>query len=81
MDMNIVWTKMLEQIKETTSPALYGYWFEKTKFIKENGDVLIIQVEMQSQKNALKDRYNNTITININNNSSIYIMPLSIYLI
>ena len=61
MDMNIVWTKMLEQIKETTSPALYGYWFEKTKFIKENGDVLIIQVEMQSQKNALKDRYNNTI--------------------
>ena len=61
MDMNIVWTKMLEQIKETTSPALYGYWFKKTKFIKENGDVLIIQVEMQSQKNALKDRYNNTI--------------------
>ena len=44
MDMNIVWTKMLEQIKETTSPALYGYWFEKTKFIKENGDVLIIQI-------------------------------------
>ena len=47
MDMNIVWTKMLEQIKETTSPALYGYWFEKTKFIKENSDVLIIQVEIQ----------------------------------
>ena len=61
MDVTIIWSKLLEQIKDELNSLSYNTWFADTELYKlENGKAIII-VPMPIHKNHLADKYSDII--------------------
>ena len=57
MDVTIIWSKLLEQIKDELNSLSYNTWFADTELYKlDNGKAIII-VPMPIHKNHLADKY------------------------
>jgi chromosomal replication initiator protein len=67
LNTDIIWTKLLNQIKDDLSSLSYTTWFSDTQLYKvENGKAFII-VPMAIHKKHLLDNYSNLIISNLNN--------------
>ncbi len=66
MNVDVVWNKILSNLKEELSSLSYDTWFEETKLYSlENGEAVII-VPMPIHKKHLQDQYIDIITENLN---------------
>ena len=66
MNVDVLWTNFLLQIKEELSSLAFDTWFNDTKLYKlENGKAIII-VPMQIHKKHLADKYETLIVENLN---------------
>ena len=66
MNVDVVWNKILSNLKEELSSLSYDTWFEETKLYSlENGEAIII-VPMPIHKKHLQDQYIDIITENLN---------------
>ena len=57
MDVTIIWSKFLEQIKEELNSLSYDTWFADTELYKLDQGKAIIIVPMPIHKNHLIDKY------------------------
>lgn len=57
MDNNLLWTNFLQVVKTKISPVSYDTWFKETKIIKQENNILSIQVPMAFHKNFLNETY------------------------
>ncbi|MDD4705767.1 MAG: chromosomal replication initiator protein DnaA [Bacilli bacterium] len=57
MDNNLLWSNFLQIIKTKISPVSYDTWFKDTKIIKQDNNILSIQVPMIFHKKFLNDTY------------------------
>ena len=54
---DLVWEKLLNNIKTSVNSIMYTTWFQTTKLHKlENGQAIIL-VKNEIQKNHLRDKY------------------------
>ena len=61
MNFDVIWSNLLNQIKEKLDSLAYNTWFVETKLYKlENGKAIII-VPMPIHKNHIKDKYSDLI--------------------
>ena len=66
MNVDVVWNKLLSNLKEELSSLSYDTWFEETKLYKlDNGEAVVI-VPMPIHKKHLQDQYMDIITKNLN---------------
>ena len=66
MNVDVVWKKILSNLKEELSSLSYDTWFEETKLYSlENGKAVII-VPMPIHKKHLQDQYVDIISKNLN---------------
>ena len=61
MNYDIVWSKVLEQIKNDLSSISYITWFQDTKLYKFENEKAYIIVPMQIHKKHLIDNYSELI--------------------
>ena len=61
MNFDIIWSNLLNQIKEELSSLAYDTWFSETKLYKLENNKAIIIVPMPIHKNHLKDNYSSII--------------------
>ena len=66
MDLNVLWSKILEQIKEELSSLSFDTWFSETKLHKLDNNKAIIIVPMAIHKKHLYDNYNDILVNKIN---------------
>lgn len=67
MNVDVLWTNFLAQIKEDLSSLAYDTWFKDTSLHKlDNGKAIII-VPMQIHKKHLADKYSTLIVDKLNN--------------
>ena len=57
MNYDLLWSKVLEDIKESVTSLVYITWFEKTKLYKIDGNEAIIIVPMEIHRKHLNDKY------------------------
>lgn len=57
MDNNLLWTNFLQVVKTKISPVSYDTWFKETKIIKQENNILSIQVPMAFHKKFLNETY------------------------
>ena len=57
MNVDVLWSNFLEQIKDELSPVLFNTWFSETKLHKlHNGNAYII-VPLSIHKKHIMDNY------------------------
>ena len=67
MNVDVLWTNFLTQVKDELSSLAYDTWFKDTSLYKlENGKAIII-VPMQIHKKHLADKYSTLIVDKLNN--------------
>ena len=57
MNYDLLWSKVLENIKESVTSLVYITWFENTKLYKVEGNEAIIIVPMEIHRRHLTDKY------------------------
>ncbi|MDD2409427.1 MAG: chromosomal replication initiator protein DnaA [Bacilli bacterium] len=57
MDNNLLWSNFLQIIKTKISPVSYDTWFKDTKIIRQDNNILSIQVPMVFHKKFLNETY------------------------
>lgn len=67
MNLDILWTKVLNQIKDEISSISYQTWFSETKLYKLDNNKAYIIVPMPIHKKHLQDNYYNTIVTKLDN--------------
>ena len=65
MDYDVIWSKLLEQIKTELSTISYSTWFKDTKLYKLENDKAYIIVTMLIHKKHLMDNYSDLIINNL----------------
>ena len=65
MDYDVIWSKLLEQIKTELSTISYSTWFQDTKLYKLENDKAYIIVTMLIHKKHLMDNYSDLIINNL----------------
>ena len=67
MNVDVLWTNFLTQVKDELSSLAYDTWFKDTSLYKlDNGKAIII-VPMQIHKKHLADKYSTLIVDKLNN--------------
>ena len=66
MNVDIVWSNLLNQIKDELSSLAYETWFQDTKLYKLENDTAIIIVPFEIHKKHLKEKYNDLIVSKLN---------------
>ncbi len=61
MDINSIWGKFLNEIKENTNSMIYETWFMDTKLIELNETTAKVVVPMHVHKKFLKENYSDLI--------------------
>lgn len=61
MDLNTIWEKFLNKIKENIAPMLYETWFMDTKLFELTDNCAKVEVPMHVHKKHLKENYNEII--------------------
>ena len=64
MDLDVLWSKILEQIKEELSSLSFDTWFSDTKLYKLENDKAFIIVPMAIHKRYLSENYNDIDSLN-----------------
>ena len=67
MNLDLLWTKVLNQIKDEISSISYQTWFSETKLYKLDNNKAYIIVPMPIHKKHLQDNYYNTIVTKLDN--------------
>lgn len=67
MNLDLLWTKVLNQIKDEISSISYQTWFSETKLYKLDNNKAYIIVPMPIHKKHLQDNYYNTIVAKLDN--------------
>lgn len=67
MDLDVLWSKILEQIKEELSSLSFDTWFSDTKLYKLENDKAFIIVPMAIHKRYLSENYNDILVDKLNN--------------
>ena len=67
LNLDILWTKVLNQIKDEISSISYQTWFSETKLYKLDNNKAYIIVPMPIHKKHLQDNYYNTIVTKLDN--------------
>ena len=62
MNVDFIWSKVLDSLKEQLSSLIYETWFESSKLIKLEDNKAYIVVEIPAQKNHIKKFYNEMVT-------------------
>ena len=65
MNVDIVWSKLLDKIKDKLTSLSYNTWFKETELYKLNDNNAYIIVPMPIHKNHLKDNYSDLISSNL----------------
>ena len=61
MNIDSLWKKFLDEIKNKIAPMLYETWFIETKLIKLENNIATVLVPMHVHKKHLKENYNDII--------------------
>ena len=61
MNVDVLWSNFLDQIKEELSPVLFNTWFSETKLFRLNNGKAYIVVPLSVHKRHLIDNYNDLI--------------------
>ena len=61
MNYDLIWSKVLEDIKPLVTSLVYTTWFENTKLYKIENNVAIIIVPMEIHRKQLTDKYSQEI--------------------
>jgi len=67
LNLDLLWTKVLNQIKDEISSISYQTWFSETKLYKLDNNKAYIIVPMPIHKKHLQDNYYNTIVTKLDN--------------
>ena len=65
LNVDIVWSKLLDKIKDKLTSLSYNTWFKETELYKLNDNNAYIIVPMPIHKNHLKDNYSDLISSNL----------------